>query len=554
MFFSHIIKGTQQNVYGGITLYSLPGSTVGVSSVYNIRIPDNVTKIAAVAIGAGGGGGGASSAASAAAGGGGGGALSYSNAITVTPGETLTITVPNQSAAGASSGSNGGTGNTASISRSGTTLLSAVGGSGSVGVTGGTATVGANGGAAASGVGDVKYSGGKGGNGEANNDCGGGGGGAAGYAGNGGIGGSGISGNIYGANGFAAATGSGAGAGGASFNNSSIGGPGGGTLWYGKQLDGAIGVGGAGANELQLAGKLGSSFGSFFQENFSVYTSPLPASGNVDNVFALPGGGGAGAPSGGVVAYAGMRGAGGAVRIIWGQGTTDWGTSTNTYANRLSLRSSATSSTNSIIMPKVELGDTVILIDLAVNTSGIPTAVVPTGFTQRLNTSSGTTLLTTYYRQILSANETGSTLTCSNGTQDNAKILLIISGRMGASFGTQGTDTVLNGAINSAGSLGTVYSSSLSVDATDSYTRGIPLLFSFMYTSSGISSNYYNTINTPPNIPPLEIINVSGPNNKSNVVLAFFPQEINFTPYNITSYFPGQSANLTYGLWQSNYY
>lgn len=113
-------------------------------------VPNGVTAISAVAVGRGGVG----------TAGGGGGALSYTNGIAVTPGESLSIIID-----GASS----------RIQRSATVLLSAQVGAGS---NGGTAL----GGQAANGVGTVKFSGGqRSGSGDAS-------GGAAGYTQNGGDG------------------------------------------------------------------------------------------------------------------------------------------------------------------------------------------------------------------------------------------------------------------------------------------------------------------------------------------------------------------------------
>jgi hypothetical protein len=97
-------------------------------------VPDGVTMIAAVAIGAG------TRVTAADNQGSGGGALSYDNAITVTPGETLTIIVGGPYAIGADS----------SVARGATILLRAKGASGQTG------------GQASSGIGAVKHSGGDG--------------------------------------------------------------------------------------------------------------------------------------------------------------------------------------------------------------------------------------------------------------------------------------------------------------------------------------------------------------------------------------------------------
>lgn len=124
----------------------------------SFTVPAGVTAISMLTIGGGGGGndiqGGGGS-------GGGGGALSFSNSVAVTAGETLTIEVGNPGARGTWPGSGvpgtGGTGGASNVKRSSTILVGAVGGGGAYG-TGGA------GGAAASGTGTTKYSGGNGGN------------------------------------------------------------------------------------------------------------------------------------------------------------------------------------------------------------------------------------------------------------------------------------------------------------------------------------------------------------------------------------------------------
>ena len=95
---------------------------------YSFVVPAGVEKISAVAVGAGGGGSN-----SANGGGGGGGALQYRNNMTVTPGETLTVTVGR----GGTAGTIGQTGTASSIYRGGTALVYASGGSGAVSSSGG---------------------------------------------------------------------------------------------------------------------------------------------------------------------------------------------------------------------------------------------------------------------------------------------------------------------------------------------------------------------------------------------------------------------------------
>lgn len=121
-------------------------------------VPPGVYSIAAVCIGAGGGGARGTSGDSVDAPAGGGGALSYSNAIPVTPGETLSLYIPYGGVRAVSNMSNGSAGGDAAISRSGTALLRAKGGEGGNWGT----TLGGAGGSSAAGVGDVKWSGGNG--------------------------------------------------------------------------------------------------------------------------------------------------------------------------------------------------------------------------------------------------------------------------------------------------------------------------------------------------------------------------------------------------------
>ena len=506
MLLSHALRASGKTT-GGVTLYSIPGATVSTQTTYSIRVPDNVTSIAGLAIGGGGGGGGASSAATAAAGGGGGGALSFSNAITVTPGETLTVLVPNQSAAGTSAGGNGGNGLTASIARGATILLSAVGGTGSLGRTGSTISAGGAGGVAASGVGDTKQAGGVGGDGNAPTDQGGGGGGAGGYSGAGGTGGSG---GASGSAGTAGSSGSGgAGGGGASYTNALIGGSGGGTSWYGAGTSGAGGTASVTPSRLTLNGKLGSSIGGA-----TVLLDSIVVNTNTENINGTAGGGGAGAPSGGAVAFAGMRGAGGAIRVLWGP-SINWSSATNTSDNRLFVRSSSSSLTSSVSMPVVELGDTVYFIDFSQNTTGAPTAVTPSGFTLLTNSTTGTSRFTTYYKRIITSADTGTTLTGANGTSYNSKVVIVIAGKRGAAYSPRGSDTALNGAVETSVTSATL---SLTVDSTDTWATGIPVGFVFFNTNVNTTSSSISYNN------PLETTTVAGADSKTFVKVGFYPQ------------------------------
>ena len=235
------------------------------AGTYTFTVPTAITEICAVCVGGGAGGqtwgplpwkfGGA-------------GALSYSNGIPTTPGESLTVVV-GIAGKGPVTPESGGD---SYIQRGGSTLLLAQGGP-SIEYGPGA------GGQASSGVGAVRYSGGNygGGNGGA------GGGGAAGYSGNGGNGGAG---EAVGAG--SPGTGGGGGGGGGSIN---LGGRGGGV---GIIVAGASGSGG----NIASPGGAGG-----------------PGSGGVGQLY---GGGGSSnydAPNAG---SSGSAGGVGAVRIIYG--------------------------------------------------------------------------------------------------------------------------------------------------------------------------------------------------------------------------------------------
>lgn len=161
-------------------------ATYGTPGTYSFVVPSGVTKISVVVVGGGGGAQGYDMDETQYHSGGTGGALSYTNCIVTTPGETLTVVVGIGGLVGATGccadGQVGTNGGDSYVSRGATTLILAKGG-----LAGNGMRVIRAGGAAACGVGAVRYSGG------ANSSTGsgggiGGGGGAAGYAGNGGYG------------------------------------------------------------------------------------------------------------------------------------------------------------------------------------------------------------------------------------------------------------------------------------------------------------------------------------------------------------------------------
>ena len=237
-----------------------PGQQVFTSSG-TFTVPAGVTSICAVAVGRGQNGA-AGDGMGTAGRGGEGGTLSYTNSISVTPGESLTVTI-----ATSTSGSTGET----TLKRSSTVLLAARAG----GQTSGQANVGTSfaGGTAPAPAGGY----------------GSGGGGAGGYSGAGGAGGS------IGGGGSAGSGGSGGGGGGG--NSGDYSGGGGGVGLLGAGTNGTAGSGSGGGGGGGSGGAAGASGGS----------------GSTGGAY---GGGG----GGGNVDYAGGSGGAGALRIIWGAG------------------------------------------------------------------------------------------------------------------------------------------------------------------------------------------------------------------------------------------
>lgn len=143
-------RGAAKNIVGQLQ-WTTPGS-------FDFIVPAGVTSIAAVSIGSGGGGARGESGDTNSSPAGGGGALSYRNAIPVTPGETLTIVV-SQGGREAVFRGDGNPGADTGIRRGATTfLLKSQGGRGG----NWSSEIGGAGGDAAFGIGDVRYSGGKG--------------------------------------------------------------------------------------------------------------------------------------------------------------------------------------------------------------------------------------------------------------------------------------------------------------------------------------------------------------------------------------------------------
>lgn len=288
----------------GLQLYLDPGISSSVTQVlpvgqqqyttpgtFNFVVPNGVTSISAVCVGGGGGGAG-TDVSSISGGGGGGGALAYQTTISVTPGETLSITI---GSGGVGGGPNvaGTAGGNSNISRGATTLIRANGGAG-----GSVAGAGGVGGNVITGTGGSGGTGGTGVNGTADPALAGGGAGAGGYSGNGGNGGDGSPETA----GTGGSGGGGGGAGGGNvidpttFSSSAFGG-------------GGVGILGSGANGL---GGAVDNFGGGGSGGSDGGNGGVSIGGNY--------GGGGGGGSGAIVPANGGTGAGGAVRIIWGSG------------------------------------------------------------------------------------------------------------------------------------------------------------------------------------------------------------------------------------------
>ena len=236
-------------------------------------VPTGVTQVSAVVVGGGGGGAGSDGDRNEGNVGGGGGGLAYGT-FTVTPGESLTVTVGAAGAAGPS-GDDGGAGGTTTIARGATTLLSGGGGQGGQERETAARAGGTSGGTERDGGGTGGSSGSA-----TDDNSGSGGGGAAGYSGNGGAGGS---------NGGSGSAGSGGGGAGGNSATTGTADGGGGVGILGEGSNGAA-SGGGGSGGADNSGFNGGAYGG--------------------------GGGARDDDSGG----GGGAGGAGAARIIWGPG------------------------------------------------------------------------------------------------------------------------------------------------------------------------------------------------------------------------------------------
>lgn len=275
------------NEVSGDATFTTPGTFIFI-------VPAGVRKISAVAVGAGGGGHPSWSYS-----GGGGGGLAWANNIDVTPGQQITIVVPDSPAQITAGG-------TALVG----TFFSATGGQPSNISTGGTFVSGT-----------VQCSGGRGGSGRGGSS-GGGGGGAGGYSGNGGNG-------YYGTTGISPYNGDGGGAaGGGGYGSSTYGFAGGGGV--GLTGRGTSGTWGALANQASSPSDNGNSFYSDLRysgaggsggENGAPNSNGSTTSNLGRTQYSGEGGRYGGGGGGGGTSLSGTasfcRGAQGAVRIVW---------------------------------------------------------------------------------------------------------------------------------------------------------------------------------------------------------------------------------------------
>lgn len=95
----------------------------------------------------------------------------------------------------------------------------------------------------------------------------------------------------------------------------------------------------------------------------------------------------------------------------------------------ITFRSSATSTTDTITGPAdIAAGDLLVLLDRALNGSGIPTEVVPTDFNIINSMNNGVTRRQILSYKIADGSEASASLTGMNGTSSDLKILAVFQG------------------------------------------------------------------------------------------------------------------------------
>ena len=289
----------------GEAIFLLKDNATQPTATFSWTVPALVTEVSVVCVGGGGGAGGY--------GGGAGGELGYKNAISVSPGASITVQV----GAGGLTNTNDGD---MSYFSSNTVCYGGGGERADVTQPQGGDYTGDGGGDGGNANNTTTGTGGVG------TYVGSGGGGAGGYSGNGGLGGH------NGGNGFAG-SGGGGGGGGSSYDNLGYGygygGGGGGVGLYGQGSNGTGGTGGLNGNTGTMAGLDGGggSGGADGSDGFSNRGGNVTIDGstitNYDSGGLFGGGGGNGYQGGGA----------GAVRVIWGTGRAFPSTDVNSDYN-----------------------------------------------------------------------------------------------------------------------------------------------------------------------------------------------------------------------------
>lgn len=97
-------------------------------------------------------------------------------------------------------------------------------------------------------------------------------------------------------------------------------------------------------------------------------------------------------------------------------------------AQSIAFRSSATSSAATITAPSdIVAGDLIVLYDRATNTSGVPTSVVPTGFTSILDQSHEGVRRTICSFKIANGSEASASITGMDGNSADSKVIAVFS-------------------------------------------------------------------------------------------------------------------------------
>lgn len=433
-------------------------------------VPTGVTSISAVCIGGGGGGAATTSGGM----GGGGGDLRYYNNLSVTPGETLTITVGASGARGAT----GTAGGFSRIARSGTTLLEAAGGGG-----GTTSGSGSKNGTSSTIGGSI--GGGDGGTcGNGNLDAAGGGGGAGGYAGNGGNGG--FQDNVAGIN---AATNSGAGGGGGGGGASDTGGAGGGVNVFGIGRDGVGGLGQTSNGDSASGGSYGGG---------ALNTGGASGTGASSHLVVPYFGGGAGGADN---TSEGGNGGQGVVRIVWSGATRSFpSTSVGMSEVITTVIETQSSTSGSITIPASALaGDLAVLLN---SHDAVGTQSDPSGWTRVVNSSAGASTQTIWYR-ILQSGDAGATVTMTGGANPSSEMILF----------RKGTGTVSSVSVSGATIQTTSGTPTTQTQSASTATSPFIVVAGFNRDNSDIFTadmNYYGGVAGSGNIEPSSVFNENG--------------------------------------------